>query len=576
MIAKIWQQKYKLFAISAIVLLGALIYSNTFYGAFHLDDIPSIVKNPAIKNITNLQAIWSFRPTRFITYLSLALNYDFSRLNVFSYHFVNLIVHLSCAILVWWLTLLSFSTLVLRGEKIAKDAKLIALFTALIFVAHPLQTQAVTYIIQRTTSLATLFYLAALCFYIKFRFLQPQGARKEAREFYYGALLMAMLAMFTKEMAVTLPFMILLYERSFLKTKEKINWKYLVPFFLLLAIIPLTLFLTKAVDFTSMSLIAEEPTRISFGEYLFTQFRVIVTYLRLLFVPINQNLDYYYPIAKNFFTLPIMASFFLLVAILIAAAKMFSKYRLMAFGIFWFFITLLPESSVIPIKDIIFEHRLYLPLAGFSIFLVSAIYYLCEKRTGKLMVVVMLVIISNYALLTYRRNFIWQDEFTLWNDVVRKSPQKARPYNNRGTIFYRQGNAALAIADFTQAIKIYPNYADAYYNRGTIFGKQGKFTQALADLTRAIAITPNDAEIYNNRGIVYYQQGKFAQAIANYSKAIEINPNFAYAYGNRGVAYYLSKEYAKAWADIHKTENLGHVVDVKFINALKQASGKLE
>ncbi|MFH1678130.1 MAG: hypothetical protein ABH914_00715 [Candidatus Omnitrophota bacterium] len=347
MIARIFNQKYKLLVLSSILLLGTLIYSNTFYSSFHLDDIPSIVDNPAIGNILNLQSIWNFWPTRFITYFSVALNYHLSQLNVSSYHFFNLIVHLSSGILVWWFMLLTFSTPAMKGQKITKHAKLIAFFAGLVFITHPIQTQGVTYIIQRAASLATLFYLLSLSLYVKSRLLQQQGESPAvSRVFYYGSLIAVAMAMFTKEMAITLPLMVLFYETCFLKIKEGLSWKYLILFFATLLIIPFTMFLTKSVDFIGMRRVLGAAPGISPWQYLLTQFRVIVTYLRLLFIPINQNLDYDYPIAKNLLELPILASLIFLVSILTIAIRIFSKYRLISFGIFWFFLTLFLSQTL--------------------------------------------------------------------------------------------------------------------------------------------------------------------------------------------------------------------------------------
>jgi protein O-mannosyl-transferase len=158
--------------IIAICCLGIAIYSNTFNSSFHLDDYDSITDNPAIKNIRAPLNIWGFWPTRFITYLSLALNYHLHKLDVFGYHLFNLAVHLGSSILVWWLMLLTFSTPALKGQKIARHAKMISFFAGLLFVSHPLQTQAVTYIVQRAVSMAALFYLASLSLYVKSRLLE--------------------------------------------------------------------------------------------------------------------------------------------------------------------------------------------------------------------------------------------------------------------------------------------------------------------------------------------------------------------------------------------------------------------
>jgi len=300
------------------------------------------------------------------------------------------------------------------------------------------------------------------------------------------------------------------------------------------------MFLTKSVYFIEMRRALETAPDISPWQYLITQFRVIVTYLRLLFIPRNQNFDYDYHIAKSLLELPTLSSFILLVSILTIAIRIFSKYRLISFGFFWFFLTLLPESSIIPIRDVIFEHRLYLPMVGFSFFLVSLVYYIFENKSLKSMIIVLLTIISCYAILTYRRNLIWKDEFTLWNDVVHKSPKKARPYYNRGNAYKDQGSIPQAISDYSRAIEINPNLEVAYYNRGK----------------------------------AYKYKGSIQQAISDYSRAIEINPNFEKAYNNRGVAYYLTKEYDKAWKDVHKAEELGYAVNPEFLNALKKVSGR--
>ena len=607
MLASIFNQKYKLLVLSLTLFLGTLIYAHTWSSPFYLDDASSIVNNPAIRNIANLPAIWNFWPARFITYLSIALNYHFSQLNVFSYHLFNLIVHLASSLLVSWLLLLTFSTPCMQQEKITKPAKLLALFAGLIFLTHPLQTEGVTYIIQRATSLATLFYLLALSLYVKFRLLQQQEATPVAvRLFYCLSLIVAVMAMFTKEMTITLPFMILCYEICFLKGKDKLAWKHLFPFLATLLVIPLTMFLTKSVDFINMKMVSEDPANISSLSYLLTQLRVMVTYLRLLFIPLHQNLDYAYPISSSFLQLPTLASFILLALILAIAFKLFSKHRFISFSIFWFFLALLPESSIIPIQDVIFEHRLYLAMAGFSFFTVAAIYYLLSNKPLKLMVIALLILTSCYAILTYRRNLIWQDELTLWNDVVHKSPQKARPYNNRGNAYYQQGNFTQAIADFNKAITINPKDAVVYFNRGNAYNNQGNMQQAFSDYTKAIAINPNFAhpynnrgnlyidqgnmqqafsdfnkaiainplyaEAYNNRGNLYYQQGNFTQAISDYNKAIAINSSYAEAYSNRGSAYYMIKEYDKAWIDVYNAERLGCMFNPGLFNALKKAS----
>lgn len=527
----------KLFSIASICFLGVVIYSNTFLCSFHLDDNNSIVPNLAIRNIQDWQAIWDFWPSRFITYFTLAVNYYFQQLDVWGYHFFNLAAHLTCAVLVWYFLLLTFTTPALREKKVSHYSKFIALFAGLIFVANPVQTQGVTYIVQRAVSMTTLFYLSSVIFYIKFRLLPEEKTAAGLKICYYGgSLIAAVLAMFTKEMAITLPFAIWFYEFSFFKAQKRINWKHLIPFFLTLLIIPLTIFLTKSVDIVQMHRTLEPSPGISAWHYLLTQFRVLVTYIRLAFIPLNQNLDYDYPIIKTLLSLPVLASLLFLTAIFIFALRAFRNYRLISFGIFWFFLTLLPESSIIPIKDVIFEHRLYLPMVGFSIFLASGLYFLFKERRIKTMVIAFSLLVFSYSILTYQRNKVWKDELTLWNDVIRKSPLKARGYNIRGKVYRSQGDFERAIADYNKGIELDPGLAMTYYNRGNAYQGNGEFNRAILDYNKAIELDPNYFDAYNNRGNAYQNKGEFNRAILDYDKAIEINPNFADAYNNRNIA----------------------------------------
>ncbi len=156
-------------AVTLISILGIIAYSNSFDCSFHFDDDNTIVNNTAIHDISDLKAIWNINNRRCIGYYSFALNYHYNKLDVFGYHVVNLTIHIITSILVYWLVILILSTPVMRQDSIARNKRSLALICGLLFVCHPLQTQAVTYITQRFASLATMFYIASLCFYVKGR-----------------------------------------------------------------------------------------------------------------------------------------------------------------------------------------------------------------------------------------------------------------------------------------------------------------------------------------------------------------------------------------------------------------------
>ncbi len=511
---------HKFLAIASIVILGLTVYSNSFLASFQLDDNSSIIDNPAIRNIGDFSAIWNYLPRRFILYLSLAFNYHFSHLNVMGYHIFNIVVHIMAALLVWWLMRLTLLAPAMKEDSIVQHRNLISLLVAFVFVSHPLQTASVTYIVQRAASIATLFYLASLCFYVQSRLWEEKGRAQVGRSVCYVlSFVFAVLAMFCKETAITLPLMLVLYEIVFLKKKNVLNIKSIV-FLLLLLVIPLT------IKFTESEIIAGKLTSagISPLDYFLTQLRVIITYIRLAFVPINQNIDYDYHVSRSLFEWPTCISALALGAIFFFATKIFLKYRLVSFAILWFFVTLLPESSFLPLADVIFEHRLYLPLVGYSIFLVSGLFYICGRSNLKTMVKILITMIMIYSFLTYQRNKVWKSELSLWSDAVLKSPHKARVYSNRGVAYGKNGKFQEAIADLSKSIEIQPGHVKAYSNLGYIYYLQGDFVQALQYYNKAIALDPDFALAYWYRGVIYEAQGNFSASHYDFNKAIKINP----------------------------------------------------
>jgi hypothetical protein len=370
---------WTLLSLLSIIILGAIVYSNTLNASWHFDDSVVVTENWSLRNLReNFNTIFS--ANRSVGFFTFTLNYYFNKLDVTGYHVVNILIHIVNALLVYSLVMLTLKTPAMVKSRLANHARFLALASGLIFVSHPIQTQAVTYIAQRFASLATLFYLLSLVLFVKARlhFLQGKGFFSPLHCICYCfSLLSAFLAMHTKEITFTLPFIIILYELFFIDSTLKSGGKrflYLLPFILMLAIIPSNALKLSGVGKPLGDIIGEireqvqETPLISRGDYLLTQFNVIVTYIRLLFLPMNQNLDYDYPIARSLFQFPTFLSFLFLLALFILAVYLFFKEnRLISFAILWFFITLSVESSIIPIRDVIFEHRIYLPSVGFVI-----------------------------------------------------------------------------------------------------------------------------------------------------------------------------------------------------------------
>lgn len=551
--------------IALIVSVIFLIYSNTFTAPFELDDTGSIIDNAAIRNLRNFTDTSHFknieinenlRPllqTRYIGYLSFALNYAVHGLDVQGYHLVNILIHVTNSLLLYLLLVLTFRTPRCAGLS-AESRSFIAAFTALLFAIHPLQTQAVTYIVQRFASLAALFYLLSLVTYIHFRLAARHahnGSERFPRSyiFYVMSLASAIGAMKTKEFAFLLPVVIALYEWMFFAGGAKKRIAYLIPYAVTMSIIPLSLLHETAAQ------VSGAEGSITRMDYLLTQFRVIMTYLRLLIVPINQNLEYDYPVYHSIFAPEVLLSFLVLLSLMALGFWLYRMsrdreqansfhFRLAACGIFWFFITTAPESSIIPIQDVIFEHRTYLPSIGFFLAvtvccdLVITRWWRDSVHARKIAVSLMVMAIVVLSETTYARNAVWGDSVRLLEDVVSKSPTKARQYYNLGIAYSEHGRNEDAIGAYQTSIRLNPIFsADVYTNLGIALLAHGNIDEAVKVYKTALTFNPLDGDVHYNLANAYAFQGRFDEAVPEYSVSIRCKPGDGKAHFGLAVAY---------------------------------------
>lgn len=560
---QIQNKKKTCVAVLLIVIIGIVAYSNSFDCSFHFDDNQTIVENTGIRDLqASLRK--AFSGTRGFADLTFALNYHFGKLNVWGYHFVNIIIHIINALLVYFILILTFKTPALKDKPITEYRAFVAAFAAIIFVVHPIQTQAVTYIVQRYASLAALFYLAAIFLYIKARLLINGGADKQEDKrfslphiaFYAGALVSAFCAMHVKEITITLPAVILLYEFFFFRPSFmtiKRRFFYLLPFLLTVFIIPMTLY-SGGVSFDDVGNFIERSTAethlISRADYLFTQFNVIVTYIRLLLLPVNQTPAYSYSISSSLFDGHTFFSFLFLAALFSFGMWLFKRSRLASFGIFWFFVTLSVESSIIPIKDVIFEHRVYLPSVGFIIMFFALLVEIAGRfkvRKVMLLAFVLLLVMAGTGL-TIHRNSIWKNDYTLWKDAVAKSPYSARAHNALGDAYFRRGQYKLALKEIEMAITLEQNFAPAYYNLGPVLEKLGDIEYAIKAYTSALKFDINKDKAYYNLGRLYYSQKAYGLSLEAYNNLIHIRPDLddSSVFNSIGNVYKETGDYKKA------------------------------
>ena len=507
---------------------GALIYSNSLHGAFVFDDISGIVENPNIRNFHQLNSMWaeaSLKPQpcrRYITFVTFTLNYYLGGYDVFGYHLVNVFIHLTNATLVWWLAFLLLSSPVMQNTSISKNKEYLAFGAGLLFMAHPLQTQAVSYVYQRLAALAAFFYLLSLGAYAKARILDFK--QKTSMRFYLLSGIAACLGWFTKENTYTLPFAIGLIEffffsreglRKIWQDRQKRHLIFLAILVLIFLISFFSLDVTRILK-TRVSL-AKSREHISSIHYFLTQSRVIMRYIRLLFLPVGQIFDYDFPVYRSFFHGSVMLSFLAIGSLITFAVKMFRSHRLISFGIFFFFLALSIEASIIPIRHVIFEHRVYLPMVGFIFFCCGGLHALKLKSRGIIIVITTVAMV--FSFLTYQRNKIWQNNIVFWKDAVKKAPHKARPYDNLGAAYLAKQRYEEAIINFQKAISLDPENYHSYNNLAQVFDLKGDFDAAVQYYHLALERKPGEPKVLNNLGVLFGKNNDVEQAKSYFRQA---------------------------------------------------------
>jgi tetratricopeptide (TPR) repeat protein len=538
-----------------------LAYSNTFESPFVFDDVVQIQNNPLIMDHSINGFRQAFKLSRPLGIISFQLNYLLWGDNVFWFHFVNILIHILTALLVYkFLQLLTRTPLVSASAVNDDSLQAVPFLVALLFVAHPVQTQAVTYIVQRFASLATLFYLAAAILYLQARLTQVKADRLQqpAALLLFGlAVLCAVMALFSKETAFTLPAAIVLIELVFFRWRNK--KAYCIATLAGGGVAALFFWFVAAGRSLAGAISAlDAATRLqtlaSRSDYLFTQFRVIMTYIRLIFLPIKQSIDYDYHLSHSFFEWQVICSFSVLIALLAVAVWLLKisgdhspLLRLAAFGMLWFFLTLAVESSFIPIIDLIFEHRLYLPSFGALTAIVSLILYfrpLNSEPAGRATAIGFLVLVCILALSTWKRNAVWRSEVALWTDATTKYPNTARGWNNLGGAYIKQREPLAALKALVRSIELDPSKADAWNNLGMAIDQFGTYNDRFhrtSEMFRSPGSTKGNVvnawlgDVNNNLGLAYEVLGNFAKAAECYSNAVGFNPALGLAYYNLGI-----------------------------------------
>ena len=588
------EKQFNSLAAGLIIVAAIIVYSNTFQVPLQFDDIYHITQKPTIRDLGNFAKIdvWENVNTRPLAMFTVALNYRWGEADPVGYHVFNLIFHIIAGWIVYLLSLQILSMKNFRpGRLISENRQYFALLAALLFIVHPLQTQAVTYIIQRITVLSTLFYLLGIYYYLKGRAQQQQtGDWKDSIKYYVLTLVAFILSLLSKQIAVTFPLALILAEVFFVRDAEgRIQKKFLFPLATVVGII--------IVGGLVVVGLPRESDEIPRDVYLFTSLKVMVKYIQMFILPVGQNLDHDIQASETLFGWKELGSLAILGGLIYLAYRQFHKNPLISFGIAWFFVTLLVEQTIIPIKDFMFEHRVYLPSFGLILAALAALFtylpmvdFRRSKVPGAIFLALLLVVISGIA--AHARNKVWQTDLSLWTDAVEKSPNKARPhlwqgiaytslqqydkakesidkgieilpnfpmaYYNRGNIYKDLGDFRKSIEDYDKAIELDPSYMLAYFNRGVVKAKLGRHKQAIEDYDHTLKDDPNNVNTLYNRGNAFRNLRQYNQAIQDYDRALEIDPKYTLAVFNRGLAKAGLNKHGEAISDFDMAIRLDH------------------
>jgi hypothetical protein len=556
--------------LALLLLLALAVYSNTFDVPFYYDDAVFIVTNPLIKDfdyfkdpssaerINRSEVVKRFFSTRRVGYLTLWANYKIGGLNREGYHIVNLVIHMTNSILAYLIVMLTFKTPFLERSRLKGQSLTVALFAGALFAAHPLQTETVTYIVQRSVLLSAMFYLMSTAAYIGSRLSEN---RKRQYMLYALALVSALLGTRSKENFFTMPIMLALLEFMFFGDSPRKKILSLVPFLLTMTIIPLT-YIKRNLDLSNLSSTMEAATTFEDSvpryDYLLSQFSVVLSYIKLLLMPTGQSLIHSPEVHVSILEPPVIGSLLVLLAVFGFAVFMLVRSRsgdpacrLFSFGIFWLFLALSVESSILPIGILMTEYRVYLPGTGVFFALSTGAFLVLDRLDKTILrksLIAMLIILPLVlAAATYSRNNLWTDKERMWLDVIEKYPETAEGYFSLGGLYaldrkYKDAIPYLETGLRLKSISIYNTVshneeANTHYNLGLAYHYTWNLPKAISHYESSLKLVPFKKSVHYGLATAFRDAGMKDKAIEHYLTAIRIDPNYSDARFNLALIY---------------------------------------
>ena len=562
-IKKIWP----IFIPIGLAIITFLTYFPSLYYAFQFDDEPSIINFYGIRNKTLSELFFS--SSRWVSYWLNTIHYKWGLFSPFVYRRSNIIFHCLTGILLY---ILISQLLKLRKKDtiLHNYAYTIAGITSALFLLHPVQTQTVSYVIQgQLEGISALFCLAIITCFVIFA-----TTSQKLNKFISATLIIALsvIACGTKEITIILPFLIPLVDWFFIAQG---NWQSFKKRIWMDALIAATtwgcylwllgknffiIVLSLQIEHTNTigNVITQTGEKITPWPFFISQFKVILHYLAMYLWPFNICIDYDWKICTGVDSPDCILPFLVLLTILgtIIWALKKNRISLYAFSLLWFFICMAPRSTIMPSTELMADYKTYLASVGW-LFLISlalffGYYYLAKNYSifRKKIITALLIItgLTSLSFITLQRNKVWKSGLAFWSDVVAKSPQKARGYNNYGTHLLKNNDIKAGIWCFKKAIQLEPfTYPDPYNNLSAAYALQNNFNLAIKTLKASLKINPGQPRSYNNLGIYLRETGDLFLAEKCFKQAITINPHYGKAFHNLAKLYKMQNKAQEAW-----------------------------
>lgn len=553
---------------TVVIILSLAAYLYTLGHEFTFDDYHYIVESGYIKGWGALSSIFSrdlssLSPetldlSRPLMPFSLTLDYKIWGLKPFGYHLTNVIFHTLNSVLIYLL-----AKQFLPGPE--------SLASAMIFSIHPIHVEPISGVTFREDLLVTFFYIFSLLFYVRYRC-------NRKLTYYILSFSSYLLALLSKEMAVTLPAVIVLYEYLFSK-REKMKasvWLYICPFLIATFTYLVYLYLVYS------SLPSYPGIAWDFNSVFFTALDLIYINVRLLLFPVNLNVDYDLSTTFSFLESTSLLS---LTMIVCSIYYFFSgKKKVLSFCAIFFFVSLLPVLNIVPTFRLAADRFLYLPSVPFCM-IAGAVFFELKRRLEfgpqrRLPSFIGICVLVLFFINTVSTARVWENEYTLWSNVLRKNPDSAmahaalgayylkeerddeakrhllkaiqmrpdydKPYYNIAVVLEREGDIDAAISAMERAVRINPQYVKARFMLGLMLERVGRHDEAIAEYNEALVFMPDSGVIYNNLGIAYNAKGMYTDALKNYERAISLDPGYADAYYNMGNTFVNAGQYREA------------------------------